>query len=368
MTKETNYKELLEVGQVYKNYKVLCEHLGEEAKTSNSKTAHTKHWKRHFDFKVDGHKIIITEIFESTKDKEGDWKGGNNAVKYIDIIENLILDLLACQKSEYIFISKGSLLKALKMINPDYGKNKFNINKLSREIAIDAYEIKDFYSTSDSVLQSNLETALNRLDNKALVMWSKVVTVGVVEANVQVTKRDVSNEYGDTSLEFRLENPTKNIVHRKASLKEKSQISSAEKDILNELGFEDKHQLFLAGKRDVYYKQVNDLLFSRHNIYLYYSSYEIAFNEKHIQEEVEKQKYKLQEFLRQQSNRELNDGVIERLTNNAENRNKKAIINYEETKKYKYRSRMSFDYLSNFDKLVDKLVKIDVIKDNLETL
>lgn len=369
MSNVNKYKELLEVGQIYKNYKVLCEHLNEEAKTSTSKTAHTKKWRRCFDFKTKGHKIIITEIHDEVKDNTGNWKGGNNAVKYIDVIEKLLLDLLARQKSEHVFISKGNLLKALKMINSDYGKNKFSINKLSKEIEIDAHEIKDFYSTSDSVLQSNLETTLRRLDNKALIKWNKAITVGVVQSNIQTIKKEVSDEYGDISSEFHLVNPTKNIIHRKATPIERSNISRAEKDVLTELGYDEKYEVFRSGKRDMYYKKVNNLLFDRYNIYLYYSSYEITFNEDHIQEEAEKQSYKLIDFLRQQAQMELNDGVVSRLTNNADNRKQNASAKYEETKKDVYRSRMSFSYLENFDRLVDKLVKVDfIIKDASETL
>ena len=56
--------ENLKVGQVIKNYKVLCELLGQEIKTSNSKKSQLKEWERYFRYHKEGQKIIIDEIFK----------------------------------------------------------------------------------------------------------------------------------------------------------------------------------------------------------------------------------------------------------------------------------------------------------------
>lgn len=353
------YKELLEVGQVFKNYKDLCNHLGEEIKKSNSRIAHLKKWKRSFEFRNEGHKIIIEDIFKETKEREGNWKGGDNAVKYIDIIEALLLDMLSQQEGDHLFVSKGNLLQMLKMINSNYGKCKFRMNRLSKEIGIDALDIKDFYSTSDSVLQNNLETALNRLKDKSLIIWGKVMTVGVVDSSIDTEKREITDKYGDRTTEFHLVNPRKFIMHRRATRQEELAILRTERNVMLEWGYEDKHSLFLDGKRNSYYEEVKNILFDRYGIYLYYSSYEFSFNEDHVQDESEKQSYKLQEYLRMLSQRELNEGVSERLKNNAKNRHKNATLKILEVNKRKYKMRASFDYLENFDKLIEILVDID---------
>ena len=46
-------KELY-VGQTFKNYKILCEYLGESVRTGKSKQLQLKYWKRFFSYKKDG--------------------------------------------------------------------------------------------------------------------------------------------------------------------------------------------------------------------------------------------------------------------------------------------------------------------------
>lgn len=69
MTKEINYKKLLEVGQVYKSYKALCEHLGEKIEAGNSKKAQIKDWNRYFKFTRDKNTLVISGVYDKPKTK-----------------------------------------------------------------------------------------------------------------------------------------------------------------------------------------------------------------------------------------------------------------------------------------------------------
>ena len=64
-------------GQVVKNYKELCELLGEKPKPSgsNSQKAHIKKFERYFEYTKEGHKYLITKIYDKKKKKE-DNRGG----------------------------------------------------------------------------------------------------------------------------------------------------------------------------------------------------------------------------------------------------------------------------------------------------
>ena len=73
-------KELY-VGQEFKNYKVLCDFLGEEIKVGSSKISQFKEWDRYFSFIKNGQRIIIIEIFKTPKCKI-DRRGGNNLGHY----------------------------------------------------------------------------------------------------------------------------------------------------------------------------------------------------------------------------------------------------------------------------------------------
>lgn len=52
-------------GDIYPTYKELCSVLGEEIKTSHSKDAQLKNWKRFFRYTQKGHKFIIEEIYDT---------------------------------------------------------------------------------------------------------------------------------------------------------------------------------------------------------------------------------------------------------------------------------------------------------------
>ena len=66
MKKEKQYMELpFEVGDVFKNYKALCEALGEKQRNGGtSRQAHLKRWEEYFLWRREGHKYIITEIID----------------------------------------------------------------------------------------------------------------------------------------------------------------------------------------------------------------------------------------------------------------------------------------------------------------
>lgn len=60
-----NYKEIIESnGFTFKNYKVMCEELGEPVLTSNSKNKQMKDWLCYFDFHKEKQKIIIDSVKE----------------------------------------------------------------------------------------------------------------------------------------------------------------------------------------------------------------------------------------------------------------------------------------------------------------
>lgn len=49
---------------IVKNYKVMCELLGEQVTTGNAKKAQLKEWERYFSFERQGQKFLIGEIYD----------------------------------------------------------------------------------------------------------------------------------------------------------------------------------------------------------------------------------------------------------------------------------------------------------------
>ena len=62
-----------------KNYKELCELLGEDIKSSASKNSQLKEWKRYFNWTNQGHTYFITKIYDKPKEQS------NNKIMLVDV-------------------------------------------------------------------------------------------------------------------------------------------------------------------------------------------------------------------------------------------------------------------------------------------
>ena len=98
----------LYINQTFKNYKFLCEFLGQPVKVGKGKQLQWKEWERYFSYRKEGQKIIITDVFETPKEKI-DHRGGNNT-KNIQPIMDYILSTFDENEymNEYMTISNWS--------------------------------------------------------------------------------------------------------------------------------------------------------------------------------------------------------------------------------------------------------------------
>jgi uncharacterized protein YegJ (DUF2314 family) len=364
----------LEVGNVYKNYKTLCEILNVQTKNGKSKSLQLKDWERYFEYDKQGHSFMITNIHGSTKDKTDLRKGGNNKVKYIEQIEKLILDLLVQDTNNgKVFLSRNKLLQTLKMVNWNYSYGKYKPARLSKHTNINKEGIADFYAISDNLLQRNLEAALTKLRSKALIVWSHTLTIGYIEANVKLnadlnvkaTKQEEIDEDGDKIITFDVDKPEGNLIHKKASEDEQKLIIHTEREVLKEMNCKVIQDIYKKGIAESFYKKVNDILFDEANIYLYYNSYEIVYNNEHVYEEwKELEEIKEAQLNKKNTQSVLNEEIVNKLNINAEHRHKKAIRIYADEEKKKYKLRSNADYVSNNMILTDTLINKDTERIN----
>lgn len=76
-----NYKDILKVGMEIKNYKYFCNLLNEDVFSGSSKRSQLKEWVRHFNYKKQGHKFIIVDIYDTPKEKQ-DLRKNNGTFKH----------------------------------------------------------------------------------------------------------------------------------------------------------------------------------------------------------------------------------------------------------------------------------------------
>ena len=110
------YTKQLTPNQVFKNYKELCTFLHEEVKGGCAKKAQLKDWENYFTYSKDGNKFIITEIFETPKEKV-ERRGGSHNTKNVQPMMDYIMSTLTNEHlNEYMTISYWSA-KVLELVN-----------------------------------------------------------------------------------------------------------------------------------------------------------------------------------------------------------------------------------------------------------
>lgn len=104
----------IEEGQIVKNYRQLCDLLGEERTTGNAKKAQMANWERFFSItKIKGtQKMRIDEIYiEPLERVDGRAKGGRSI--YVQSVEVVLLNYLSHQKGYSATFTKNKLYTRL---------------------------------------------------------------------------------------------------------------------------------------------------------------------------------------------------------------------------------------------------------------
>ncbi|KGI37933.1 hypothetical protein DP149_10150 [Clostridium tetani] len=371
----------LKTGMVLKNYKELCETLEEKVKSGKSKRLQLKDWERYFEWEKEGYKFIITEIYDKPKKKIDGRKVGNTGknpnsygnakAEYIGNIQKLVLDLLAQDTNDLsygrVFLSKNQLLRALKMINDNYAFCKQRIHKLSKFIKIDKETVEEWYDSTSSMLERNLEVALKELEKQSLIFWSREITVAEAQSVaemenlgeiIKTTKTDV---YGEEILnyEYYADN-TVILKHREATDKEKRFILRTEREVLKEMQCKNKAEVILKGVWSNFIEKVNNTILKELNIAFYYKSYKILFNGEHISEAIDDfEIFELDYYARIEEQQQLNKCVDDKIYTNAKRRHQKAKnenILGKIHKDAKINRRAAEDYIKNNKELNKNLI------------
>lgn len=316
-------------GQIFKNYKELCLELEWEIKSgTDSKNAQFKELARYCKFNKSGRKFIIEEVYETPLPKienRGKSEGSrNNNTVYGDMIQLLVLDLLAQCKDGNLSISRGKLMLAINMINKNYSPLGEQTKKLSMYTEIEEQVIYDFYNTTNSNFKNAVETALKTLMDKRII-WFEIVTK--------------VSEMG-------------NYKTRLATQEEIEIVRDSEKAVLIELGYRKVSDVRTSRHWRLFKSKVKTLLNKESQIDYYYFAYNINANEKYLQEErKELLNFLLEKVERNQYKGELNATINHNLIENAKKRQQKGFTS---GKMSKYRSKE--DYIENIAELVKLLI------------
>lgn len=335
----------LQIGMVVKNYKEMCELLGQSQKSrGNSRNGQFDDWRQYFSWHKDGHKFIIDSIYDKPKRKIDAREQGNNTI-YSEDIQNILLQVLYNNPTEYICWSCTELLKQLSMVNSEYGCQRGNVPNLSAKINIEEDFIYDFYNSTQKSLKQKIETALNTLRRKSLASWTTVIMICKEYIEFE------TNKHGEPTLVNGEPIYSKVKKYRKATEEEIKSILIAERDTFLSMGYRDKQDVFLSGQWRVFKNKVNEMLTREDNIAFYYNAYEIIYNNEHVKNEFE-------DII---STREkLNKNISQGLYNSAETRHvnsmKKATTSEGKATPAIEKLRANFSYVKNNKELINHLI------------
>lgn len=343
-------------GQIFKNYKAICAALGINPKTGKSKQLQLKDWERYFTYSKDGYNFIINEIYDTPMEKVDNRGGANNVLAHSKKMDDTLTYMLNCQPNGELFMTMNRLLEAMKMINSNYRFGNSNRRKVSNYLDIEEAFVEEFFDITKRTLKSNIESMLNRLESKALIYWHKVKMVCVATGQIQtnelgkakVNYEYVVDEYDNEQIKLSTET-SEELRYRIATDEEIKLISQIEGEIMDDLKCENKQELVVKNKWEIFRKSVNRILNEKANIIFYYDSYKIIRNEDRLAREANKV-----DIL------SLNKDVQNQLLNNAAKRKDKSSIEFVLGKKsLKNKIRSDDKYIAYNLELIDNFIDFE---------
>ena len=207
-------------------------------------------------------------------------KRGSNGV-FTDDLQIVMLSILSQKRNGEIAFSKGKLFKELHLINDNYQTAKYNVPTLSKLIEVDESICYEFFNDSQRKMISYVETALDKLKSRRLIIWEKVLMVAKIDT--------VKNELGETKIVNFKEGETSSKVsvgtlHRAANTLEKKYILATEQEVMHSLGCTDTKEIFLKGKWNEFKRKVNQILVDKINVKYSYDGYLITYNHDRIEQ------------------------------------------------------------------------------------
>lgn len=190
----------VQIGQVFKSYKKMCEELNQEVLYGNSKEAQLKEWRRYIEWVKDGQKIVVTDIYDTPLDKT-DGRVTNGTQKYQQYIEDILLAYMDSEINkdnaktniegcdyQFAFTLNGLALLC-NMVNSRYVSK--NIDKVLIDAGYTKFNIKDFFSRTELKFSLIINNALQNMEKRKIINYNKVL---IVEQNGEKRVATVHDE------------------------------------------------------------------------------------------------------------------------------------------------------------------------------
>ena len=174
---KTLYTSKLYTNQIFKNYKELCAFFDEKPTTGCSKQAQFKEWERYFSYRKEGNKFIITEVFDTAKDKvdnrANNYSRNNKNVK--PMMDYLMSEFNTEYIDEYFTISNWSTI-VLHLMNKEvcdktYRDDDEVFQFCGENNILDPKLFRDYVGTVKFVTKNLITTAFRGLQKRGLLEY-----------------------------------------------------------------------------------------------------------------------------------------------------------------------------------------------------
>jgi hypothetical protein len=377
----------LKKGMEFKNYKELCEFLGEPIKTGEGKEKQVQEWSKYFAWKNIKFNFIITKVFEKPK-----------AISTIDHLELLLIHQMATSSNTnyIIFSPKTTMFKSLGLINPNYGYCKRNPDYLASYLKIEPSLVYEFFNSVDKMITNQFKKVLKNLTDTKIIQYFEVMRCC---SNVwDDTNINPNYEYDldldeDNEFDYPILRKGKRYSYRNATDEEIYEKLRIEKNVLQEMGRKSLTDVIKHGQFSEYHKEVTERFKDQLNINFFYTSYKIIFHPYCLSTAI-KLILSKKDFINYvtKANKDLQNKILE----NAKTRQEKAKENYTRLKIDEYKqygievleyenlfsenfktnliNRTDDDYLEKMEEIMEKLINlaypniIDDIKTYMENI
>lgn len=219
----------LKEGQVFKNYKELCNYLGWNITNGKSKIKQIENLRYLCRFERVGHKYVIVKILND-KLPEKQPRISNHA-KYVQPFEVLIKNFFEESESSFLVIGKFDFLCTLEVITPDVSE-MFSVNYISESCDIDTKSktFAVFKSIFLDHLFVKLDASLESMHKRHLIDLKKVMLIKTYD----------------------------NLTPRKATESENAFLNKISDEVLEELKCKTKNEVIIKNLNIVYKAKIKE--------------------------------------------------------------------------------------------------------------
>lgn len=286
-------------GEIFKNYRELCNFLGEPIKGGKSKITQLNNWSRYFNWEQDKFNYIITEVYEVPLPKITDRQYDNE-------IKKILLDLFQNNGGQEVyFFTKRNLAQYLGMFNQNLNilSDKISNKSLESFLKTPSEEIKGY---EEKEIKRELEKIINDCDDNidieigkdgeekiiSKIPWEQDI-INYVEYAKGRTYQLLSRNLGYLQRDFLIKWYNKEIlvdieheIHIEATEEQDKQILKIRNEVLNEMGYSSTFLIYQREDlREKFVNRVNERIKEELGYDYSYSTIKIIFNSEHIQRE-----------------------------------------------------------------------------------